>query len=224
MCYARTVLVECVLISAIGLVIGLSANAMYSDGVELGRDYFPRSVQVFTERPKVQENHATTSSSDDEDTLSKDDQDDPLADVVSFLQVQGHQVIRHEQVVAFFEDLFYQEGFYVIIDARDDVNYRMGHIPGAFQCDHYRFKKYVDEVLPICQAAGKIVIYCNGGNCEDSEFVTVDLMDHGIDPGKLFIYPGGMNAWKEMDLPVERGERGSGDIVNGLAVNGDGHD
>ena len=220
--HAKNVLLECGLISAIGLVIGLTANAMYSDGVELGRDYFHRNSNGPTERPPVQEKRPTSSSGDDEGT--GDDEADALAHVVSYLQEQGLQVIRHDEVVAVFEDPLYQEECYVIIDARDDVNYRMGHIPGAYQWDHYRFKKYIDEVLPVCRAAEKIVTYCNGGDCEDSEFATVDLMDQGIDPGKLFVYPGGMDMWKEKGLPVEQGERGSCDIVNGRAVSGGGHD
>jgi len=218
--HAKNILLECVLISAIGLMIGLSANAMYSDGVELGRNYFHRNNHDPTERPPVRENHTTSSTGDDQGT--GDEEGDPLADVVRYLQEHDFQVIRHDEVVALFENPLYQEECYIILDARDDTNYRMGHIPGAYQWDHYRLDQYIDEVLPLCQAAEKIVTYCNGGDCEDSEFTAVDLMDRGIDPAKLFVYPGGMDLWMEKGLPVEQGERGSCDIVNGHAASGGG--
>jgi len=227
MSYAKIAFLECLFISAIGLAIGLSANAMYSDGVELGRNYFPRKNITDTQRPAlttkdpaVQENPNSTIASDatDQSDVPVIQKADPLANVVSYLQGQGLQVIRHAEVVAAFKDLLYQEGLYIIIDARDDINYEMGHIPGAYQWDHYRYKKYIDEVLPICQAAEKVILHCNGGDCEDSEFATIDLMDLGIDPGKLFVYPGGMEMWKQNDLPTECGKRGSGDIVNGLSL------
>lgn len=231
--YLKIALLECLLISAIGLAIGLGANAMYSDGVELSRDYFPRKKNAGTQPPAIQEkspagqdNPITMTVSD---KVALDDahvivEEDPLADAVSYLQEQGLQVIRHDQVEALYNDPLYQQGIYVIIDARDDTNYEMGHIPGAYQWDHYRYKQYIDEVLPACQAAEKIVLYCNGGDCEDSEFATIDLMDQGIDPGKLFVYPGGMTLWKQKDLPTERGKRSSGDIVNGLSIPGAHHD
>lgn len=258
----KSVLGELVLVSVIGLVVGLTANAMHSDGVKLGRDYFPRRVNGFPTRVNGGPTRPTTGAessgatvgpgtttvaagatadgatadgstrsavaSEDgaatADAASPAFEPDPLADVVEYLDMQGFNVIRHDEVVAMYEDPFYQSEAYVLIDARDTKNYASGHIPGAYQLDHYRIDRYIDEVLPIAQSALKVALYCNGGDCEDSEFAANELLARGLNPGKVFVYPGGMDLWKERDLPVELGERLSGEIVQGRTLIGGSHD
>src|SRR2546428_640022 len=67
--------------------------------------------------------------------------------------------------------------------------------------------------LPACQAAQQIIVYCNGGECEDSEFATVRLRDEmGVAREKLYIYAGGIKEWEQRSLPVESGSRNSGKL------------
>jgi len=67
-------------------------------------------------------------------------------------------------------------------------------------------------VLPACLGALQVVVYCTGGQCEDSEFAAIMLRDAGIQRQNLFVYPGGINEWSALKLPVELGARKSGQL------------
>jgi rhodanese-related sulfurtransferase len=67
-------------------------------------------------------------------------------------------------------------------------------------------------VLPVCQAAEEVVIYCNGGECEDSQFAAVALRDAGIANQKLFVFAGGFAEWMKNGLPVEAGGPSGGKV------------
>jgi len=99
-----------------------------------------------------------------------------------------------------------------LINARDEQHYREGHIPGACEFDPYHPEKYFATVLPVCQAAEQIVLYCNGGDCDDSESAAITLRDVGIANQKLFVYTGGITEWTTNGLPVEIGGRNSGNL------------
>ena len=68
-------------------------------------------------------------------------------------------------------------------------------------------------VLPLCLNAQKIVVYCTGGACEDSEFAALMLRDSGVPAENLYVYIGGMAEWTTNALPVEAGPRGSGQVT-----------
>ena len=102
----------------------------------------------------------------------------------------------------------------MFIDARNDEHYQEGHIPGAYQFDHYRAAQYFATVLPVCQAADQVVVYCTGGHCEDSEFAALFLRDAGIPAAKLLVYGGGITEWTANGLPIEVGARKSGQLRN----------
>jgi len=59
------------------------------------------------------------------------------------------------------------------------------------------------------------VVYCTGGECEDSEFAALALIGVGIPKERFFVYVGGMSEWAAHGLPFEVGERNSGNIGNG---------
>ena len=118
------------------------------------------------------------------------------------------------QAAQLFQDPRFKQGSIVFIDARDEQHYQEGHIPGAYEFDPYRPEKYFAAVLPVCKAAEQIVVYCNGGDCDDSESAALLLRDVGIANQKLFVYGGGITEWTTNGLPVETGERNSGNLRN----------
>ena len=67
--------------------------------------------------------------------------------------------------------------------------------------------------MPVCRKAEQIVVYCNGGDCDDSETAALLLRDMGIPNQKLFVYGGGIAEWKANGLPVETGARNSGILL-----------
>ena len=113
-------------------------------------------------------------------------------EMVRRLKERGFPALYHTDVVEVFKSPYLADGVYVIIDARSDGLYQAGHIPGAYQLDHYYLDRYIDKVLEACKFADKIVVYCSGGDCEDSEYAIGDLMEKGVPLDKLNIYAGGL--------------------------------
>jgi rhodanese-related sulfurtransferase len=106
-----------------------------------------------------------------------------------------------------------KSGLVIFIDARDEDHYEDGHIPGAYELDPYHPEKELANVLPACQVAEEIVVYCTGGDCEDSDTAAIQLRDAGIPAKKLFVYAGGYADWDAARQPEEGGARNSGEVV-----------
>ena len=200
----RRVLLEAVLVAALGSAMALVANALSPRGLKLTRDYFPGS-----NRPGGSALPATNSAKGVEGASPAHPSAAELA--LTRLKEKGLQVVDCKQAQELFHDPRFAQGTIVFIDARNDEHYQKGHIPGAWQFDRYHPENYLAAVLPVCQLAQQVVVYCAGGDCEDSEFAALFLRDSAQVPGeKLFVFTGGWNEWTERGLPVETGSRNSG--------------
>ena len=184
----KAVVLEAILLAIAGLLLALAANALSPRGLRLARNYFPTV-------PVTHTNVATAS--------------DPLA---ARLRQLGLKLAVSNEVAQLFRDPGYEQGTIVFVDARNDHAYQGGHVPGAWQLDRYRPENYLPTVLPLCLGAQKIVVYCNGGSCEDSEFTAMMLRDAGIPAENILVYGGGISEWTNA-MPFEVGVRGSGQIV-----------
>ena len=195
------ILREAVLLAAVGLIVSLAANALAPRGLSLGRNYFPGIRNDALSPPLTPANVGPTNST----SASAE----TLADRI---RERGFGVASRGQVLAWFHDPRYAHDGVVFIDARDQDHYRGGHIPGAHELDPYHPELEIAAVLPVVQAAETVVIYCNGGDCEDSQFAAVLLDQAGISKDKLSIYVGGITDWRTGGLPLETGDRNSGNI------------
>lgn len=182
-------------LATVGIVLALLANAVSPRGLSLRRDYFPAAptgatvpVPPAPHLPLGTARHAR-------------------------LAHRGITLVTHARAVELFHDPAAAAGLIVFIDARDDAHYRAGHIRGAYQLDHYRLDQSIAEILGACAIAEHIVVYCNGGECEDSELAAGDLLAFGVPARKLSVYPGGIAEWQARRLPVESGPRGSGRLL-----------
>jgi rhodanese-related sulfurtransferase len=199
----KLILLEALLVAALGVVLALVANLVSPRGLNLAYDYFPGGHRPT--RPPVVAPHPVTNAPAKTEA-------DPVAER---LREKGLQVVDCNHALELYRDPRCQQGLIVFIDARNDEHYQQGHIPGAYQFDHYHFDNYLPAVLPVCQTAQEIVVYCNGGDCTDSEFAAVMLRDSAKVPNeKLLVFTGGITAWKDRRLPVETGARNSGQISN----------
>jgi len=131
------------------------------------------------------------------------------------LRARGLTAVRMDEVVSWHADPRYAAGLFLFIDAREDRAYEAGHIPGALPFDHYHPEQRMAEAMSAAQAAEKIVVYCNGGECEDSEFTAVMLQQAGVPLDRLLIFTGGITEWKQARRPVEIGARFSGVLKEG---------
>ena len=200
---AKAVLLEALLVAALGLALALAANALSARGLRLNRNYFPGGEKLAVANAGTNAlatgSNAAPASSLDAARLR--------------LQQHGLQVVSSNEVVALFRDPRYEPGLLVFVDARDDDHYTAGHIPGAWQFHHYHPEKYLPDVLPVCMAAQQVVVYCGGGDCEDSEFAAVTLREAHVPGENLFVYAGGFTEWTNLGLPVEIGSRRSGQLL-----------
>jgi rhodanese-related sulfurtransferase len=83
----------------------------------------------------------------------------------------------------------------LLLDARPHVFYQAGHLPGAISLPRESFAADFPKVDAQLRQPGVtgIVIYCSGGECEDSAGVAEQLAARKIGP--LAIYEGGWEDW-----------------------------
>jgi rhodanese-related sulfurtransferase len=204
---AWRVVLEGLAIVVAGGALALLANRLSPRGLVLGRNYFPGAVPGAVSRPAAA--GASTNVNGSTNALDASSEES----IRERFKARGLQLADSNVVVQLFRDPRYQRELVVFLDARDDQHYQEGHVPGAYQFDHYRAENHLATILPVCQTADQIVIYCNGGLCEDSEFSALMLAEAGVPKDKLWIYGGGMVEWKTNNLPVELGPRQSGQLL-----------
>jgi len=196
---------EVLIVALAGAVFAFAANGISPRGLMLARNYFPAQIN----RPATAPGTIAVLRDLTKASL-------PVLSPVELLAVrlkeQGMQLLDGGQVKQLFQDPQFKTGNIVFVDARDETHYHEGHIPGAYEFDPYYPEKYFTNVFPACQAAKQIVVYCNGGDCDDSESAALTLRDVGIPVSRLFIYGGGIPEWTTNGWPVEIGARNSGSL------------
>jgi rhodanese-related sulfurtransferase len=196
---------EALTVVIVGVGAGFLVNAVNADGIALDRDHFFAAQRVEpvagTGAPQATEGTPPVVRNPVEETLAR-------------LAALGLQVVADEQVLLDFDDELYQQyEAYAFVDARNEGNYKDGHIPGAWHFDPYHVDRHAATVAPQCQSSGKVIVYCNGGQCVDSELAAQHLMNLGVPKELIFVYVGGIQAWKKAGRAVEKGERKSGNLV-----------
>src|SRR5256884_4832732 len=177
----KRVLVEALVVAALGLLVALAANLVSPRGLSLTRDYYPGAQGGGSPSGNGQTNshHAAMDA----------------GAVAARLRAKGLQPINGGETGELFRDPQYEQELIVFVDARDDRHYDEGHVPGAYQFDRYYPEKHLPTVLRPCLNALKVVVYCAGGNCEDSEFAALALKEAGVPSERLFVFAGGMTEW-----------------------------
>jgi len=193
-------------VAVTGAALAFAANALSPRGLPLTKNYFPGTVAAL-HRPVIGVTNtagaaaATTNS--------------PQELLSARLLADGLQLANSNQVLQLFHDPRREQDGVIFIDARDEDHYRAGHIPGAYLFDRFHPEIYLTNVLSVCLTAEQIIFYCNGGECEDSEHAAIMLRDSiSIPKEKLFVYEGGITEWATNGLPIELGQRNSGQFAD----------
>lgn len=127
---------------------------------------------------------------------------DTLPESVRAPQVEGgYLIVEPEQVVEWREE---GEPF-VLVDARDPVQYRQEHIPGAINVPYVDIRAGAD--LPPRDA--RVVIYCSDPSCPISQYAYDGLQRLGY--SELYDMRAGLQGWKAEGLPTEIGEASGGE-------------
>jgi len=190
----RLVVLEVATVVVVGLLLGLLLNAISPRGLKLERNYFP-APPGFTAGEITNQSAVTASPSM------------PTNAAFTRLLARGLQPLDHLAAVARFEESQRAPSAVIFVDVRNDELYQEGHIPRAYQLDYYRPEAYLPAVLAACATAQQVVVYCTGGDCEDSELAASLLMQTGVPRERVFVYPGGFTEWSAHDLPLETGPR-----------------
>lgn len=114
------------------------------------------------------------------------------------------RTISLKQAIKIHEDMLAGRGYIVFVDARATASFESGRIPGAIQCDYYRPDEVV-QLAPQLYGAEKIVVYCNGNDCEDSLMVCGGLIENEVPWHSIYLFKGGWEAWEKSGQPCERG-------------------
>jgi len=96
----------------------------------------------------------------------------------------------------------------VFFDARRSGEYRSGHVAGARSLSVW--EAGLDEGIQRFFAEGHppgedIVVYCNGGECEDSHTLAQKLFLAGFD--HVSVYRDGFPDWKQRGFPIHEGDK-----------------
>lgn len=201
----RRILLEGLLVAAVGAVLAFVANGVSPLGLKLDRDYFhvlppAHSQPGLTNQPTKPPRPIAVS---------------PAELLAARLRENGLQLADSNHVAQFYQDPRRDADLVIFIDARDEADYQQGHIPGAFEFYDIHREKYLATVGEACRLAQQIIIYCHGGDqCEDSLHAALTLLDvPGVFKTNLFIYGGGFTEWCTNGLPVETGSRNSRQLL-----------
>jgi rhodanese-related sulfurtransferase len=192
---------EALLVALAGLVFALLANQLSPRGLSLTRNYFPAIAGGSPSTMREQTVAATNQS--------------PAEALAVQIKASGLKLASGGQVIAWLADPRHQTQQIIFVDARNEEEFLQGHLPGAWLFDPYQPEKYFPAVLPSCQAAEQIIVYCHGGDCDDSLSAANLLKDAGIPAAKLWIYGGGMSEWETNGQPLEIGPQNSGQFKKG---------
>lgn len=94
----------------------------------------------------------------------------------------------------------------LFLDARRTAEYRSGHIAGArsfpvWEADiDERVARFAEQNF---DTDTPIVIYCSGGECQDSHMLAQKLW--GMFYNNLLVYEGGFPDWQQRNGPISRG-------------------
>ncbi|MBF8247650.1 MAG: Rhodanese domain protein [Bacteroidetes bacterium] len=95
---------------------------------------------------------------------------------------------------------FFEAKKALFIDARNPLEYRRGHIPGAINIPLNDFEKKKDLLAKTSK--GKLLVtYCDGAECNSSMSMAEKLMELGYTNVKIFF--GGWQDWEANKLPVQ---------------------
>jgi len=96
---------------------------------------------------------------------------------------------------------FYTSGKAVFVDARNEYDYKVGHIKGAINIPLKEFDNR-RSLLGTYRKDSLLIAYCDGVECGSSIDLGRRLAGAGFNHVKIFF--GGWNEWRMHDQPIEQ--------------------
>jgi rhodanese-related sulfurtransferase len=189
----KQTLKESLALIAIAFVLGAIGNEMKGEArIEWGKNYFAKWKPLKEISSPVDPSSPVEASSPVEVPSPAD---------------HVYQEISFDQLAEAFLAGEAEAGAMLLVDARGDDAFAGGHMPWAVQCDHFRLERFIRTVTELAKAADRVVVYCNGGDCEDSILVCGDLMEFDVPYDKIYLFKGGWEEWTREgnNMPVAGG-------------------
>ncbi len=102
------------------------------------------------------------------------------------------------------------QGQVTFVDARPSYHYTAAHIPGAMNLPAADAEGLLDmQSLPI-PPEGQVITYCDGGTCEQSEYLGMLLRERDVCQ-QVRVLEGGWQAWVATKAPTVAGDSRFGD-------------
>ena len=91
----------------------------------------------------------------------------------------------------------------VLIDARTAEEYAQDHITGALSVPYSEREQSLATLVQTIPGSTLIIVYCDEG-CDSAPRLASWLQGNGW--RRAAVFRGGMSQWRELDLPISRGE------------------
>jgi len=186
---------------AVASTAALGYNALRDRGLRLDKNYFASAAPPPAAAVDSPAQPAPNAVPAEQQAAAHTPQSPPPA--ASTHRDHIYQVATIQDALDMYNDPMYQQGYCFFIDARNQELFAEGRIRGARQLDPYYAEDYLPDLLPDLNYAERVIVYCEGGECEDSIFACRELLDAGIDYDRIFLFAGGMEEWIANDGPVE---------------------
>ncbi|MEO2150310.1 MAG: rhodanese-like domain-containing protein [bacterium] len=197
---SRGLLCGTLTILAVASVVALAANSVRSShAIDLQRDYFPKLTEVSTPDGTGDSTQPPGVTGTDPGDQVPTEPDDGIQRI-SFDDARDNFNSAEDEFEATGESI------YLFVDARSSELYQESHIPGAVWLYHYESEELIEDLRPELEMAFFVIVYCNGGDCDDSLHLAADLSSlYGIPTENIYVYEGGLNQWVENQMPVISG-------------------
>ena len=95
----------------------------------------------------------------------------------------------------------------LILDARPEIFYRLGHIPSALSLPREDFEDRYQALQAVLQSHRDtpLVVYCASTDCHDSQMVAEALKKLGY--ARVRLFRGGWADWENAHFPEEKGSQ-----------------
>jgi len=208
----KKALLDLVLLGLLSIAVGFGTNTVRIRGaIKPNKNYFEKMAQlpaaavkkVAPPPPAIESrSSAATTANPKLPAVTNPPVDD--AEPTKHLE-HDYQEIKFPDLVKVFNDPGTAQGLNLIVDARKPDLYEEGHIPGAVRSYPYESDGTIDDVVARTSGVERVIVYCGGGDCEDSIFMCRELVDAGVPYESIYLYPGGWKEWSAKQMPIETG-------------------
>jgi rhodanese-related sulfurtransferase len=96
------------------------------------------------------------------------------------------------------------DGGAMFVDSRKLEDFKAGHVENAVRIESSMFKAGDPPELGLIPRSAIVVVYCNGGQCDESENVAKFLTNSGY--STVYVLHDGFPGWKALGYPIATGE------------------